>query len=103
MELLERDEDLQLLAGALEEAVAGHGRIALVNGEAGIGKTAFVDCFIATCDRAIRILKGNCDGLFTPSPLGPLYDIARQTGGALQARLENETPRAALFSAMLDQ
>src|ERR1700687_2951012 len=100
MELLERDDDLKLLADALDEAVAGHGRIALISGESGIGKTAFVDRFIATCGDRTRILKGNCDSLFTPSPLGPLYDIARQAGGALLARLESETPRAALFSAM---
>src|ERR1700704_520447 len=103
MELLERDHDLQVLAAALAEAIAGQGRIALVSGEAGIGKTSFVDRFVATSGRAMQILKGNCDALFTPSPLGPLYDIARQTGGRLLAQLESEAPRAALFSTMLDQ
>src|SRR3954466_9835404 len=103
MELLERDHDLEVLAAALAGAIAGQGRIALVSGEAGIGKTSFVDRFVATSGAAMRILKGNCDALFTPSPLGPLYDIARQTGGRLLAQLENEAPRAALFSTVLDQ
>jgi DNA-binding CsgD family transcriptional regulator len=103
MELLERDHGLKVLAAALGEAIAGQGRIALVSGEAGIGKTSFVDRFIATSGQAMRVLKGNCDALFTPSPLGPLYDIARQTGGRLLAQLESEAPRAALFPTMLDQ
>ena len=46
MELLERDHELQALAVALGEATAGEGRIVLVSGEAGIGKTSFVDRFI---------------------------------------------------------
>src|SRR4029077_16197924 len=102
MELLERESELQMLAAAFEHAAAGHGRIALVRGEAGIGKTSFVERFIAIRGQTMRILKGNCDALFTPSPLGPLYDIARQTGGRLLAQLEGETPRVALFSTMLD-
>ncbi|HEY9345120.1 MAG TPA: AAA family ATPase, partial [Inquilinus sp.] len=102
MELLERDHELQALAVALNEATAGEGRIVLVSGEAGIGKTSFVDRFIATAGRTARVLEGQCDSLFTPSPLGPLYDIARQTGGRLLAQLEAEAPRAALFSTMLD-
>ena len=47
MDLLEREKDMAVLAGALADAVAGRGRIALVSGEAGIGKSAFVEHFIA--------------------------------------------------------
>ena len=102
-DLLEREDELETLAALLGEATAGQGRIALISGEAGIGKTSFVDHFLATHAQGIRILKGNCDALFTPSPLGPLYDIARQIGGKLQAELEGEVCRAAVFSTMLDQ
>jgi DNA-binding CsgD family transcriptional regulator len=102
MELLERESELQMLVAALNEAIAGQGRIALVSGEAGIGKTSFVDRLVATRGQTMRVLKGNCDSLFTPSPLGPLYDIARQAGGRLLAQLEGEAPRVALFSTMLD-
>ncbi|MFI5034050.1 MAG: AAA family ATPase, partial [Reyranellales bacterium] len=102
MDLLERDDDMAVLAEALAEATAGRGRIALVSGEAGIGKSTFVDQFIA--DRAAGVcgLKGHCDPLFTPTPLGPLYDIARQTSADLLTALETGAPRAALFSAVLD-
>lgn len=40
--------------------------------------------------------------MFTPRPLGPLYDIAHQTQGSLLALLEEEARRASVFSAALD-
>jgi Cdc6-like AAA superfamily ATPase len=43
--LLEREPALEALASALGEAAAGEGRVALVYGEAGIGKTSLVDHF----------------------------------------------------------
>lgn len=103
MELLERGNDLQALAAALAKARAGQGCIALVSGEAGIGKTSFIEHFVAAQGPAMCVLKGNCDPLFTPTPLGPLYDIARRSSAALLAQLESETPRAGLFSALFDQ
>jgi DNA-binding CsgD family transcriptional regulator len=103
MELLEREAHLRTLANALEDATNGRGRIALVSGEAGIGKTTFVERFCAGHGGAMQLLKGQCDPLSTPSPLGPLYDIARQAGGRLLEQLESEAPRAALFSTVLDR
>jgi ATP/maltotriose-dependent transcriptional regulator MalT len=103
MDLLEREDDLQSLARAFDDAVAGRGRIALVSGEAGIGKTSFVDRFLATRARGMQTLKGNCDALFTPAPLGPLYDIARQAGGRLLSQLESDTSHGTVFATMLHQ
>jgi len=45
MTLLEREPALKVLEGALGEAAHGEGRVALVYGEAGIGKTSLVDHF----------------------------------------------------------
>jgi hypothetical protein len=45
MTLLEREPLLEVLAARLSDAASGAGQIALVYGEAGIGKTALVDCF----------------------------------------------------------
>ncbi len=101
--ILERDCDLNRLAAALDQASAGRGHIVLVSGEAGIGKTTFVEHFLETAGRTACVLMGHCDPLSTPTPLGPLYDIARQTGGRLQAMLDGEAPRAALFSSLLGQ
>jgi DNA-binding CsgD family transcriptional regulator len=99
--LLERDDDLHRLNRALDQASAGQGHIVLVSGEAGIGKTTFVEHFLETSAATACALTGHCDPLFTPTPLGPLYDIARQTNGKLLALLESNAPRAALFSSML--
>src|SRR3954451_17210457 len=103
MELLERDTALQALAEALREATIGDGRITLVSGEAGIGKTALVESFLAAHRAAARTLVGRCDALFTPQPLGPLHDIALQTDGALLQLLRSAADRFAIFGALLQE
>jgi DNA-binding CsgD family transcriptional regulator len=67
-------------------AVGGErrGRLALVGGEAGVGKTALVRRFSEEQPRSARVLWGECDALFTPRPLGPLLDVARLAGGDLE-------------------
>ena len=69
MALLEREPALGALATALAEAAGGEGRIALVYGEAGIGKTSLVDHFTREGAGAARTLWGACDSLHTPRPL----------------------------------
>lgn len=102
MPLLERDRDLSLLAAALTDAMTGQGRVALISGEAGIGKTSLIGHFIAQNGKLSRVLIGYCDSLFTPTPLAPLHDIAHDLGGRLLAQLEYDAPRAQLFATMLD-
>src|SRR5262249_57107989 len=46
---------------------------------------------------------GACDGLFTPRPLGPLFDIAGKLGGDLLDLCRADAPREELFSALLRQ
>ena len=82
MELLERSSFLGVLAGYAAEARLGSGRLVLVSGESGIGKTALVEAFQAQLHGG-SWLWGGCDGLVTPRPLGPLFDIAAQAGGHL--------------------
>jgi DNA-binding CsgD family transcriptional regulator len=102
MTLLEREPALEALAVALAEAAAGEGCVALVYGEAGIGKTALVEQF--TRGRAgLRTLWGACDSLHTPRPLGPVYDIAAQAGAGLRDRLDSGAPPRGIFSAVLEE
>src|SRR5215831_15382633 len=100
MNLLERDHELATLHAQLEKCVIDHGQIALVSGEAGIGKTTLVERFLAQARERrqppIPVLWAACEALFTPRPLGPLYDIAPQAGSALRALLEAEASRARL-------
>lgn len=86
--LLERDQHLAALEQhSAEVATSSRGRILLISGEAGVGKTALVRSFCQTKERSARILKGACDALFTPRPLGPLFEIAHATGGELKELL----------------
>ena len=100
MELLERASFLDALAGYAAEARNVSGRLVLVSGESGIGKTALVEAFQAQLDAA-RWLWGACDGLLTPRPLGPLFDIAAQAGGQLAELCGQGAGPARLFGAFL--
>jgi DNA-binding CsgD family transcriptional regulator/tetratricopeptide (TPR) repeat protein len=83
--LLERADSLSALDATLAEVRAcACGRLVLVNGEAGVGKTALARHFCAGLDGSARVLWGTCDALFTPRPLGPLFDVAQATGGELE-------------------
>jgi DNA-binding CsgD family transcriptional regulator/tetratricopeptide (TPR) repeat protein len=102
MDLLERSAPLSELDSLLAATAAG-GRVVLVAGEAGIGKSALVRGFAEQHGADARLLAGACDPLLTPRALGPLHDIARQTGGRLAELLASGGPREAVFAAFLDQ
>jgi DNA-binding CsgD family transcriptional regulator/tetratricopeptide (TPR) repeat protein len=102
VELLERDRCLADLAQWLGAVAEQGGCVALVGGEAGIGKTSLVQEF-SKRQRAARVLWGACDALFTPRPLAPLHDIARQTKGALLAAVNSGASREEIFTAVLDE
>jgi DNA-binding CsgD family transcriptional regulator len=85
--LLERDAVLAEL-GLLERAAGrGAGQVVLLRGEAGVGKTAVIARFTATPGRDVRVLRGWCDPLATPRPLGPLLDALAGVGPAAATAL----------------
>jgi DNA-binding CsgD family transcriptional regulator len=101
MDLLEREPILAALDGLLRDAAGGAGRIAAVSGEAGAGKTSVVEHFVAAHRRTARSLRGLCDPLSTPRPLGPVHDMAEQSRGPLATALREGAGREQLFSAFL--
>jgi DNA-binding CsgD family transcriptional regulator len=102
MELLERKKCLAELTDWLRRAIEGAGCIALLGAEAGMGKTALLQEF-AKAPLGARVLWGGCDALFAPRPLGPLYDIARQTKGELLAAIYGNANREVIFAAALSE
>ena len=83
--LLERTDQLSALADALDGVAASHaGAVVFVGGEAGAGKTELLRTFCDERRQSTRILWGSCDGLLTPGPLGPLFDVAEVTHGELE-------------------
>jgi len=102
MTLLERESSLALLNEYAAQAASGEGRLVLIGGEAGVGKSALVERLHGELPDA-RWSWGVCDGLFTPRPLGPLFDLADQFGGALLERCPAGADREDLFRALLGQ
>jgi len=108
--LVGRKAELDLLRSLYEEARQGRGRVLLMEGAAGIGKSRLIDEFLALLEReatGARILYGS----HTPGPLavgaGALAEaVVGHLGGAdLEnhlARFLTDTPRMApAFAAML--
>lgn len=101
--LYERGDQLSGLERMLDSvSSSGRGQTALVYGEGGIGKTALIHSF---CDRVgdrAPVLWGKCDELFTPRPLGPLFEIAETLDGPLREVLRGRATPYEVVSALMD-
>jgi DNA-binding CsgD family transcriptional regulator len=73
-----RDGEIEALRGALAAAISGRGRLVLVAGEAGIGKTALVELATAAArERGAVVLGGHCYDLDTAAPYEPWIELLR--------------------------
>ena len=93
--LLERDEPL----AALCAAVADGGRLVLVGGEAGVGKTALVRELAA--ELSVPVYRGSCENLATPTALGPFSDLRRADGGTIDALAREGADARSVSAALL--
>ncbi len=96
-ELWEREHALLTLSDAL---AGERGRMVLVAGEAGIGKTAVVRAFCDAAPAQVRVLFGACDPLFTPRALGPFEDVAALSAPALADALRGDSRPGDVFAAL---
>jgi DNA-binding CsgD family transcriptional regulator len=98
--LLEREESLSTLDELLDAVRASRaGRLVLVGGEAGVGKTALLRTFGAVSREPV--LWGTCEPLLAPRPLGPFIELAASLGSEFE-NLVSSGPRAhELASALI--
>lgn len=103
MQILEREDVLAELRRQLDAAASGAGSLALVAGEAGIGKTTLVRAFANGVGATALVLVGACDPLTTPRPLSPLLDIAADPDSHLADVVADGAAPYDLFAALLDR
>lgn len=82
--ILEREAELTELARLLNETASSGGRVVLIRGEAGIGKSTLINRFQSDSGDRAHMLLGACDDLRTPQPLGPIWDVARSDSSLVQ-------------------
>jgi ATP/maltotriose-dependent transcriptional regulator MalT len=102
--LLERSDTLAVLLEAADDAAGGAGSVALVAGEAGIGKTSLIRAFAASLEARAppaRVLRSACDDLLASRTLGPLRDATLGGEGPLAAALTAGEPVDEVFTALL--
>jgi adenylate cyclase len=77
--LVGRDAEIGQLVGALDEALAGKGRIVSIVGEAGLGKTRLVDEVLAD-PRALgaRVARARCSPYDAHRAYGAIADLLRR-------------------------
>lgn len=98
--MLERETELARLEGLLGAVGASGGRVVLVRGEAGIGKSALIARFLHDVADRSQVYLGACDDLGTPQPLGPVWDVARRSPGVATALAHGD--RRGVMDALLD-
>ncbi len=91
--LVGRAAELDLLRAALDTAWAGHPRLFLVRGEAGIGKSRLIaEGTTGAVRRGGRVLVGQCHESEQALPFGPWVDLLRTALAELGPQLAGLAP-----------
>lgn len=102
-ELYERDPTLRALDEAFSRVTRGQGCVALVAGEAGIGKSVIVERFTQARRGDARVLVGRCDDLAIPRPFGALQDLADHLPEPLAQTIRSATDTNELHALLLQE
>ena len=73
--LVGREREQDVLRAELAAACVGRGRLVLLGGEAGIGKTTLAHDLAGAAGNAARVLAGHCYDLINTPPYGPWLDL----------------------------
>lgn len=90
------DADLTLARG-------GAGRLALIGGEAGLGKSALVSAFVDANADSVRVLVGHCDPTDPPPSLGAIVEILGRIDADLARQARSDPDLFATASTFLSQ
>ena len=101
MDLLERESYLTELRRLLGDATGSHGRLLLLGGEAGVGKTSLVNTFCQQVDGEIAQIRSASDALSTPSPLSAVRAYAAALGVPFGLDAHEHQQRDELFHDLL--
>lgn len=108
VDLIEREAAVRSLQAALQAARQGKGGTVLLFGEAGIGKTSVLKAVFDAAPagrrgESIHLLRGGCEALFSPRPLGPLHDMAPGLSERVRGALWREGGQHEAFALVLTE
>ena len=71
-----RADEQTAIREELAAAIEGNGRVIIIGGEAGIGKTTLVRLLASEAlQRNVRVLQGNCYDVFSTPAFGPWLEL----------------------------
>ncbi len=77
-DLVGREGELRVVEQCLADVAAGHARVLLVGGDAGIGKTSVVGAAVAKAEaRGFAVLAGHCLDIEAGIPFGPYVEALK--------------------------
>lgn len=97
--LVERESAISQFGLCVKKLASGTGHVALISGEAGIGKTTFLEQMRRSYQTRARFYWSGCDPLLTPRPFGPVHDIVAELSTSLLELLENGASTTSIYSA----
>lgn len=104
--MIGRDSDLEALRDELAAVADGHPRVAVVGGEAGIGKSRLVAEFTAEASASSLVLTGRCVDLGQEgAPYAPVTQMLRRLidAAGMDALLDAAGPGVAALSVLLPE
>ena len=91
--LVERDPFLAPLLEWVPDAGSAAGRLVLLGGEAGVGKSSLIALLATRIGPEVTVRRGYCDNVATAAPLGPVIDALPELTASIEAATGTTRPR----------